>query len=608
MTSNVVHGCRSNPHVGPAIFSRAFSAQELDAAILCLNLNTSPGIHGQMISHLGPHGKTETFRPLKRLLEAGSSSSRLKKAIVVHIRKPGKDIASARNDIVLWSSGSDTVKVEESVNLADVWNFAVNHKLSLSPSKSTVGFFTTNRKLYNFRPRILLNSQPLEIEKHPRYLGFILDPEILSNRHLEHLTLRARKRIEILKYISSRDWGADAGTLRNTYVSLIRPILEYGFPIFCCSSDSNLQKLERVQLSAARIITGHRNSCSKDIVLYEADLHPLSLRRNVCLVKYYSKLSNPGFQNRTSKFLKSRGNVEHVVSGHLVASSTEHPSLSQIIDPSEGLDRVYFHVDLSIQVSKQKELPCYLKQLALERINVSKDAVHMFTDGSKLGCDCSGRDIYISFLDQEIKIQRSLARYFVPSLQFLGIHFQWIPSHVNITGNEIADSLARAGAGETTTPDAPITYLELFSKYEAKNNAIWMIPLLHPWYQSKYPGGSLVRGSSRGDPTALTRFLSGHLMSLTFADDIKHFGICPKCSSAQASPGHILSCLGLTRQNLVQDTLLVLDFFRVNGPDLALLISGMRNNNNTLLYNALLLVCKMYKHSCEDALFGCPSP
>ncbi|GFX00745.1 RNase H domain-containing protein [Trichonephila clavipes] len=100
--------------------------------------------------------------------------------------------------------------------------------------------------------------------------------------------------------------------------------------------------------------------------------------------------------------------------------------------------------------------------------------------------------------------------------------------------------------------DAPLTYLELFSKYKAKNKAIWMIPPLHPWYQNKNPGGSLVRGSSR-DQTALTRFLSCHLMSLTFVDGIKHFEICPKCTSALASLGHILSCLGLTRQDLVQD-------------------------------------------------------
>ncbi|GIX80969.1 putative RNA-directed DNA polymerase from transposon BS [Caerostris extrusa] len=75
-----------------------------------------------------------------------------------------------------------------------------------------------------------------------------------------------------------RDY-ADAGTLRNTYISLIRPILEYGIYVYCCASNTNLQKLEQVQLSAARIIPGLFNTCPNDIVLYEADLQPLSLRR-----------------------------------------------------------------------------------------------------------------------------------------------------------------------------------------------------------------------------------------------------------------------------------------------------------------------------------------
>ncbi|GFW15820.1 RNase H domain-containing protein [Trichonephila clavipes] len=118
-----------------------------------------------------------------------------------------------------------------------------------------------------------------------------------------------------------------------------------------------LQKLERDQLSAARIITGLCNSCPKDIVLYEADPQPLSLRRNACFVKYYSTLSGLCFQNRTSKFLRSWSSHQrlkrcspfgHVVSGHLVASSIKHHGLSQIIDPSESLDGVYFHVETSL--------------------------------------------------------------------------------------------------------------------------------------------------------------------------------------------------------------------------------------------------------------------
>ncbi|GFY08257.1 putative RNA-directed DNA polymerase from transposon BS [Trichonephila clavipes] len=109
----------------------------------------------------------------------------------------------------------------------------------------------------------------------------------------QHLALRAGKRIKILKYISSRDWV------------LSKTLMFPSFPILCCSSDSILQKLERVQLSAARIITGLRNSCPKDIVLHEANLLLLSLRRNSFLVKYHSKFSSLGFQNRTSKFLES---------------------------------------------------------------------------------------------------------------------------------------------------------------------------------------------------------------------------------------------------------------------------------------------------------------
>ncbi|GFX39254.1 RNase H domain-containing protein [Trichonephila clavipes] len=141
----------------------------------------------------------------------------------------------------------------------------------------------------------------------------------------------------------------------------------------------------------------------------------------------------------------------------------------------------------------------------LERINnVPKDAVHIYTGGSKLGSDCSGSGIHISFRDQEIKIQtknldscsvfrselvaileglnsiewlphlhdiwifsdsrRAIQRLanwhnvrdrtgtdilkILKRLSFSRqIHFHWIPSHVNIAGNEIADSLARASAG-----------------------------------------------------------------------------------------------------------------------------------------------------------------
>ncbi|GIY99375.1 putative RNA-directed DNA polymerase from transposon BS [Caerostris extrusa] len=173
------------------------------------------------------------------------------------------------DDVVMWDSGIDLQKLEDNLNstLEDLWKLVEIHKLSFNPAKSTVGFFTTNRKLYGYQP-VIVNHQPLT----------------------------GRKQLKLLKYISGRDWGADAGTLRNTYISLIIPILEYGISVYCCASNTNLQKLERVQLSAARVITGLRNTCPNDIVLYEANLQPLSPRRSASLVKYYGKLCSLGRQ------------------------------------------------------------------------------------------------------------------------------------------------------------------------------------------------------------------------------------------------------------------------------------------------------------------------
>ncbi|XP_015915890.2 ribonuclease H-like [Parasteatoda tepidariorum] len=173
-----------------------------------------------------------------------------------------------------------------------------------------------------------------------------------------------------------------------------------------------------------------------------------------------------------------------------------------------------------------------MKQIALEKINsVPMDAVQLYTDGSRLDGDRSGSVIYIKLRDQEIKIKRrnpdfcsvfrseliailegldsimSLSRFIdiwifsdsksaiqhlidwhnvrdsigadiLRKLKHLSlshrIHFQWIPSHVDIAGNKIADGLARAEEAITTV--APLTYLEHFSKCKAKNMVIWTVP------------------------------------------------------------------------------------------------------------------------------------
>ncbi|GFV76965.1 RNase H domain-containing protein [Trichonephila clavipes] len=113
------------------------------------------------------------------------------------------------------------------------------------------------------------------------------------------------------------------------------------------------------------------------------------------------------------------------------------------------------------------------------------------------------------------------------------IHLQCISSHIDLEGNEIAETLAKAGTCE------------------------------HHWYQCSRPGGSLAHGLSRQDQTLLARFRSGHIKSMKFSEGRKSFEMCTNCSSEPATPAHILECLGLTKQDLADVPLLVLDFLKV---------------------------------------------
>ncbi|GFU42584.1 uncharacterized protein TNCV_4556891 [Trichonephila clavipes] len=90
-----------------------------------------------------------------------------------------------------------------------------------------------------------MDNQDLVYEKYPKYLGYILDLEWTSNKHMDRIVSKRRQQLKFFKYIAGKDWEADAVTLRNTYMALIRSILEYDFPAFSCASDTNLDKLEK---------------------------------------------------------------------------------------------------------------------------------------------------------------------------------------------------------------------------------------------------------------------------------------------------------------------------------------------------------------------------
>ncbi|GFV34688.1 RNase H domain-containing protein [Trichonephila clavipes] len=224
--------------------------------------------------------------------------------------------------------------MQESLHKISVW--CKKWKLATSPEKSSlINFF---RKRSTIPPLLKICNKPIPEVKSLKILGIILDPNITWKNHINYLSQKGLKYLNAIKALSSPKIGTRSDNLlniinatirsifdygsqlfpfssnsnrqklepiynaalrlalgfpRNTPLDLLRaesvngrgPVLEYGSQIYFSASRTNLAKLDRVQSSAARIITGMRHSCPTDLVLFEADIMPLDLRRKLLLSK-----------------------------------------------------------------------------------------------------------------------------------------------------------------------------------------------------------------------------------------------------------------------------------------------------------------------------------
>ena len=194
------------------------------------------------------------------------------------------------DDGAIWYSHnsiqSALTTLQLALNQIHVW---CNHwGLKVSETKTKAIIFTNKRK---FNPTPLhINNKVVPFVTSMKFLGLIFDQKLTWKYHIMNLKDRCQKDLQLMRIISSKNFGANYNNLRTIYIGLIRSKLDYGSFIYGTAAKTHLTQIDRIQYQASRIMLGTLRCTPNLKIEAEANIMPLKHRRNLLLMKYTSKI------------------------------------------------------------------------------------------------------------------------------------------------------------------------------------------------------------------------------------------------------------------------------------------------------------------------------
>ena len=180
------------------------------------------------------------------------------------------------DDTSLSFSSTNLALIERVVNndLFTLKEWATKWLITFHPQKTEVMLISNIFTDYNLEIRF--DTNVLKIADAHKHLGVILSSNNKWTKHIDLIIDSASKSIGFLrklKYKLSKD------ILNKLYLTYIRPLLEYASEVWdgCSITDSN--RIEKVQLHAARIITGLPIFASLNSLYFETGWEKLDERR-----------------------------------------------------------------------------------------------------------------------------------------------------------------------------------------------------------------------------------------------------------------------------------------------------------------------------------------
>ena len=152
-------------------------------------------------------------------------------------------------------------------------------RLTLNAAKCEVSFFSLDNAEAQWRPKICINRVPPSCTPSPTFLGVTYDRRMTFGTRVKKVCQQMLWRNNLIRVVGGTTWGWQKQDFLTVYIATQRSVAENAAAAWTpWLSSSNIEKLERTKLQAARAITHHVRFMPTEAVLYEADLPRLEHR------------------------------------------------------------------------------------------------------------------------------------------------------------------------------------------------------------------------------------------------------------------------------------------------------------------------------------------
>ena len=336
----------------------------------------------------------------------------------------------------------------------------------------------------------------------------MFDQKLTFYNHINEIVCNVKLRLNILKVVSSFNWGADRTTLLRMYQALCLSKIEYASQIYGSACKTSLAKLDVVHNMALRICTGTYRTSPIESLYVDSGIPPLFIRREELGLRYMSRVLtsklNPNYKyvKQPNDRAPNRPRLPKPLEVRLADSARQiellPPTVAEICPPKFP-PWVRPNINICpVRNGKKTSSDAQLKSSFLEHASEHVDSEAIYTDGSKsslgVGCSVVTPDNVLkkrlpsnssSFMAELLAVLTALRYIFFSSsssksftiftdsmsiLSSLGklfpchpliqeildwiyllinrrgfiLKFCWVPSHIGIVGNERADVAAKA--------------------------------------------------------------------------------------------------------------------------------------------------------------------